>query len=56
MKNVDFVKFIVVGSIKKQQLSLFFKCFNNSANIKKLIKFKSNDQKLINPTLWKIQK
>lgn len=56
IKNIDFVKFIVVGFINKEQLSTFFNCLKKNANIHKLIKFKSNDQKLINPTLWKIQK
>jgi aryl-alcohol dehydrogenase-like predicted oxidoreductase len=56
IKNIDFVKFIVVGFINKEQLSLFFNCLNQNVNINKLMKFKSNDKKLINPTEWKLQK
>ena len=55
LKTLDFVKFVVVGFINKQQLHLFFKCLKHNVYIKKFKDFKSNDKSLINPTQWKIQ-
>jgi diketogulonate reductase-like aldo/keto reductase len=54
LKRLDFVKFVVVGFINKQQLHLFLKCLKHNVYIKKFKDFKSNDQRLINPTQWKI--
>jgi aryl-alcohol dehydrogenase-like predicted oxidoreductase len=56
IKNIDFIKFIVVGFVNIEQLSLFFRCINQNTSINKFKNFKSTDQKLINPTKWKIQK